>query len=255
MEPQKLINDSSFLWDHVIDYNLQMLQVLGSSAPRPNYDLSCTLNFTSSFGKRVSRYLHSAALDFEISLIEDLDANDVTGCLVEFGVYKGRRLNKWLNYLDSFSRLQRNVFGFDSFEGLPSPTDRDYPGWEVGQFGDISLESLSSRLKAAERGYLQLIPGWVEDTLTNDVAVKLSRVAFAMFDMDLFEPTRYALDFIGPLLVDNSILGFDDWAYSTEKSESAALFEWSKANPDLKLEFIAAFAWRVYFRVKRLSSN
>ncbi len=247
-----ITNEASLLYPQVIDYNLKMRELLGVSTPRPNYDLSCTLDYTSELGKKVSRFLAQAAFDFEAHLISELNTNRINGSLLEFGVYKGNRLQRWLELLEKLDYPIRQVFGFDSFEGLPAPTSRDYPGWEEGQFGDASFEIVSSRLQSSERENLHLIKGWLKNTLTDSMKTRVGNVAFAMIDVDLYEPAQEALSFITGLVVDHGIIAFDDWAFSTEKGESAALFEWIEQHSNIRLEFLASFSWRVYFRVHHL---
>jgi hypothetical protein len=251
VDNSKEICDASALFPHVIEYNLKMQKLLGYPVPRPLHPLTCTLDHTSELGKKISEVMHHAALDFELALISELDLKAIDGSLVEFGVFRGHRLKKWLDYLDTRDVPKRFVFGFDSFEGLPSPSERDYPGWVKGQFDDTSLDIVAKNLKISNRPHLKLVKGWLKETLNQTMCDRVGKIAFAMIDVDLYEPTVESLNFISSLIVDQGIIGFDDWAYSTEKSESAAFFQWSEKNPTMKFEFVASFAWRIYFKVHK----
>jgi len=74
----------------------------------------------------------------------------VSGCLVEFGVYKGAGII-------AFSRLARQflgsvppLYGFDSFGGMPPTSVPLQNGcstdWASGTFADTSLEGVERRL-------------------------------------------------------------------------------------------------------------
>lgn len=250
----RLIREGA-LYPHVLDYNRKIFELLGVPLPRPNWPLTCTLDFDDNeLGTRVADAIFQASRAYENQLIAGLDADSVSGSLVEFGVYKGGRLGSWLDFLDEIGNA-RQVYGFDSFEGLPSPTSRDYDGWYQGQFSDVAIAEVAARLRLKERPHGHLVTGWLRDTLTTECARDVGPVAFAMVDVDLYEPCVEALDWVADLLVDGSVLGFDDWTGSADHGETAALFEWAARHTEVRLEFLAAFSWRIYFRVHRTSAE
>ena len=71
----------------------------------------------------------------------------------------------------------------------------------------------------------------------------LGKAAIVMIDCDLYSSTKEVLKFITPLLVDGSILIFDDWyAYkgSPFKGERRATSEWLEINPHISLSAFSA---------------
>lgn len=97
--------------------------------------------------------------------------------VLEFGTYNGYSANR-------LSRVCRQVYGFDSWKGLPE----DWKG--VERKGHFALDSLPEVFDNVE-----LIPGWFNQTLEPfldshpDIDVGLIHI-----DCDLYSSTRYVLD-------------------------------------------------------------
>jgi hypothetical protein len=145
------------------------------------------------------------------------------GLHAEFGVYKG----------DSINRLARlrphQVFhGFDSFEGLPE-------SWTLG--ARTGAFSLGGRLPAV-RDYVVLVKGFFADTLEKFVAgCGKSAVAFMHVDCDLYSATKTVLDSFAPLLVEGTVIVFDEYFNYPG---------WQQGEFKAFAEFIAAHDWLGY---------
>ena len=73
-------------------------------------------------------------------LSEEINRRSVPGDIVECGVYNGGSAAIMASLCER-SPLNRNVWLFDSFEGLPKPTDKDgdeAPAYEGWCHGDLS---------------------------------------------------------------------------------------------------------------------
>jgi hypothetical protein len=80
-----------------------------------------------------------------------------------------------------------------------------------------------------------LVEGWYEDTLVPQTRTD----SVCVVDCDLYESARRVLEFVEPLLVDGSILLFDDWnAYHRDpnKGERRAFAELLERRPDIRAE-------------------
>jgi hypothetical protein len=148
------------------------------------------------------------------------------GLYAEFGVYKG----------DSINRLARlrphQVFhGFDSFEGLPE-------SWTLGaRTGSFSL---GGRLPAV-RDNVVLVKGFFEHTLEKFVAEGgKTAVAFMHVDCDLYSATKTVLERLAPLLVEGTVIVFDEYFnYSGwQQGEFKAFAEFINAHDRLGYEYI-----------------
>jgi asparagine synthase (glutamine-hydrolysing) len=118
---------------------------------------------------------------------------------------------------------------FDTFEGMPPPTERDSPdvheryrtiasGKSVGIDGQkyygyrTDLEAhvrrtLEQHVRRGKRNGIQLVKGLVQDTLIGD-----QPVAFAHIDVDWFEPVLTCAERIFPRLEIGACMIFDDYS-------------------------------------------
>lgn len=89
------------------------------------------------------------------------------------------------------------------------------------------------------------IPGYYEDSLKSSLytTLKLKEASIVMIDCDLFSTTKSVLEFITHLIVDGTILIFDDWfAYKGHpyRGQRRATAEWLELNPKLVLSEFAS---------------
>jgi predicted O-methyltransferase YrrM len=116
------------------------------------------------------------------------------GMALEFGVFQGRSLS-----VIAEARKGREVYGFDSFEGLPE----DYrPHVRQGAF---ALDRLP-RVEGAE-----LVVGWFDDTLPGFLDAHPGPVDFLHVDGDLYSSAVTVLTLVGPRLQSGSIVIFDEF--------------------------------------------
>jgi hypothetical protein len=119
------------------------------------------------------------------------------GLHAEFGVYKGDSINRLARL-----RPHQLFHAFDSFEGLPE-------SWTLG--ARTGAFSLGGRLPAV-RDNVALVQGFFTDTLEKFVAgCGKSAVAFMHVDCDLYSATKTVLDRFAPLLVEGTVIVFDEY--------------------------------------------
>ena len=243
------VYQNAHLWPHVRSYNNDISAVLGASCPAPTYFLHTSWSYGTPWGDILNSKLGDVFVPFEESLIELIEKEAVAGAVLEFGVYQGFMLNKLISKAESIG-AKRNFFGFDSFEGLSEPSKtNDHEGWHKGQYA-AGYDMVAANLKLHQRPNLKLIKGWVEDSLTTPDALAINPIAYARIDVDIYDPTVDCLRYLSNRMADGSILAFDDWAYSSEKGESKAFFDWVPTVPHLKFEWLGQCSSRVYFRVR-----
>ena len=162
----------------------------------------------------------------------------IPGCILEFGVQWGATLAQLISLRAMYEPYnhRRHIFGFDTFEGFVN-TDKVKDGDHLDD-GDYCVydnyESVLADLLAIHEqncpiAHIQkfsLIKGdasitskqWVVD---NPHAI----VAMAIFDMDIYKPTKDALEAIRPRLTKGSILVFDELNCPQFPGETEALNE------------------------------
>jgi hypothetical protein len=126
---------------------------------------------------------------------------DIKGLCFEFGVHEGESLNYFAKNLLIDNR---DIYGFDSFQGLPER-------WG-GQIHDKGHFDLGGILPVVGRN-VKLVPGWFDETLP--IFLKAmddsEGIAFIHFDADLYSSTKTVLNFLGPHLKKGSLVLFDEY--------------------------------------------
>ena len=106
---------------------------------------------------------------------------------------------------------------FDSFEGLPELTEED---------GGIHSRGQLKSDYDAVRNYLpdkvKLYKGWVEDTLIN---IKDKPLSLIYIDMDLYAPTKFAINTLWNQLVKGGYMIFDDYLWEATPGVTKAVDE------------------------------
>lgn len=143
----------------------------------------------------------------------------VPGNIIEFGVADGASTRVIRNEVlrQQAGRIRggpsKRIFACDSFEGLPEK----YENADVGTFAGAVPHILG----------VEIVKGYFEDSLTDELAARVGRVALASLDADLYSSTRTALSWLTPLLHTGSLLLFDEYLGENE-SERRAHLDWAE---------------------------
>jgi hypothetical protein len=176
-------------------------------------------------------------------------AQNIQGAIIEFGVAQGGWLEKLYTINELYSP-DREVIGFDSFEGLPeTDRDNDYPAWRKGMY-KADYETVAHNLKITERKNLKLIKGWFCDTFTSDAVKNIDKIAYARIDCDIYQSSFECFKFIDTRLSEGAVVVCDDWGWSLG-SETKAFYDWL---PHSRWNFEFLFyidLFHIYFRVKK----
>ena len=160
---------------------------------------------------------------------------EVPGIIVEFGTRWGQNLALFetlRGIYEPYNRL-RKIVGFDTFEGLPSVSDKD-----VISVGSLNVTEnyelyLGDLLDLHEReGAIPHDKGY--ELIRGDASIQIKNfldkhpetiIALAYFDMVLYEPTRACLEAIQGCLTKGSIIAFDQLNCDLFPGETIALKE------------------------------
>jgi O-methyltransferase len=163
-----------------------------------------------------------------ISATHHVVANDIPGAFVESGVWMGGSIMAAARTLVELGVTDRDLYLFDTYEGLPEPGEHDVTVGE-GQ----SVEELYAQLQAAagDAPYLEApvdkvranvaltgypmdrvhtIAGMVEDTIPANTP---EQVAFLRLDTDFYSSTKVEMENLFPRLSAGGILIIDDYGY------------------------------------------
>lgn len=181
------------------------------------------------------------------------DRDPGLGNYFEFGVWNGDSLLilwKVLKLMDLDKEADFRLYGFDSFEGLPAPQGEadHHPMVAAGSFNSQGADYVADRLQKAgcPRDKVHLVPGFFESSLTEGIKEELGRprATFVNVDVDYYSSTSQALFWIESLLVDGSIVFFDDILFYHGNPH--------KGQPKAIAEFNAASAYRGLTEVRAL---
>lgn len=137
---------------------------------------------------------------------------------LEFGVATG----KTINYISKHTT--ENVYGFDSFIGLPEKW-RD--GFDKGAF------NRNGKLPNVKKNVI-LIKGWFDETLPDFIKNKNQKVSFIHIDADLYSSTKCIFDNLKNYIDKDCIIVFDELVnypgFDGDKGELKAFYEFITEN-------------------------
>lgn len=163
-----------------------------------------------------------------IHAIDYLEKHKIEGDILECGVWKGGSMLIAAKRLLTHNSTERNLYLFDTFEGMSTPTDLDISSVDNEKASDLlgkvektsgdniwcySTEQEVSKTMTSS-GYpiskIHLIKGKVEDTIPHE---SLDRIALLRLDTDWYESTKHELENLFDLLVPGGILIIDDYGH------------------------------------------
>jgi hypothetical protein len=148
----------------------------------------------------------------------------VEGDTAECGTWRGG--SSWL----IAKGLGRPHHAFDSFEGLSQPDPKDGAHFRKG---DLAISEEEFRARLADVPNLHVYKGWIP---TRFPEVGDRRFSFVHVDVDLYQPTRDAIEFFYPRLNPGGILLLDDYGFFICPGARQAADEFFKDRPEPILE-------------------
>jgi hypothetical protein len=195
---------------------------------KTNYSIDCFHSATvikgTSKSKTIARKQH---------LLQILPMAEITGYVLEFGVYLGKTMAHISNHFKD-----QTVYGFDSFVGLPEPWHTRSTGktHAAGKF-DLRLETE----KPAFDSNVKLVTGWFSDSIPQWKDTHSGHISFLHVDCDLYSSTRDVLSLLNDRIVPGTVIAFDEmypwsnaalydlWAEGEYRAVSEWLSEYSRS--------------------------
>lgn len=145
---------------------------------------------------------------------------DVSGDVCEFGVAQGETSALIANEIHSSTKV---LHLFDSFEGLPKPTEKDQLKDDIFSLGSIEAytgtmscpeEMVRARLRAIAFPMQRFVihKGFIEQVLTRDLNLP-KEISFAYVDFDFYAPIKLTLDFLHRTTAVGAIIIVDDYDF------------------------------------------
>ncbi len=164
---------------------------------------------------------------------------DTHGVILEFGCRWGTNLALLTALRGIYEPFNHNrrIVGFDTFEGLAGISARDGSSEfaQAGAYGTAPvyneyleqvLASLEAECPLPHMRKFEIVKGDVRQTLPSYLERNPQTVvALAYFDMDIFEPTKAALEAIRPHITKGTVIGFDEMNWQVFPGPTLALKE------------------------------
>jgi len=161
-----------------------------------------------------------------VSAVRYLVRRRVEGCIVECGVWRGGSSMAVALTLLQEDAAERDLYLFDTFEGMTPPTDADKTAdgtlaqtyldddirkqgyWCVAGIEDVQRNMVSTTYP---KGRMHYIKGPVESTIPDQSPS--GPIALLRLDTDWYESTHHELVHLFPRLVEGGILIIDDYGH------------------------------------------
>lgn len=149
----------------------------------------------------------------------------IPGAIVECGVWRGGSMQAVARTLLEQGDLDRDLFLFDTFEGMPPPSEKDrrFDGRAAADllaasdktakvWAAATLDDVKAGLE--DVGYptdrIHFIKGLVEETVPSEAP---HEIAILRLDTDWYESTRHELQHLYPRLAPGGVLIIDDYGW------------------------------------------
>jgi hypothetical protein len=172
----------------------------------------------------------AARLQALVDAVRYCERAGIPGAFVECGVWRGGSVLAMLLTLQDERSAERDVYLYDTFEGMTQPTEEDTSrleqpaletwrsaeekgeqawGWLLGDFdeGTVRETVLSSGYPESR---VHFVRGPVEETIPGTVP---DRIALLRLDTDWYESTRHEFEHLYPRLVPGGVLIIDDYGH------------------------------------------
>lgn len=151
------------------------------------------------------------------------------GCYVECGVAAGAQVIAM-----AYGAPDKTIWAFDSFEGIPLPSNRDDqmpgirklspseqkalpdPGAQVLESSGMTVYSIGQfwenvRISGLKPNNIVAAKGWFEETMPK---AETGDIAILRLDGDLYNSTLVCLHHLFPKVIDGGLVIIDDWNLS-----------------------------------------
>ncbi len=169
---------------------------------------------------------------------------DIEGDYCELGTFIGGNCSM-MGYILNDRNKEKMIYMYDSFEGIPYPTeeDKEIPGEPEGvtRTGElkstgISIASLPWVFKTLDlsnypRKNFKIIKGWVQNSLPETIE-KVTPLAFLRLDLDLYAPTKLSLEYMYDKVVKGGYVFVHD--YTILAGCKQAVDEFLEKHPEIE---------------------
>jgi hypothetical protein len=149
------------------------------------------------------------------NMVKHIVNNNIQGDILDIGVFKGYSSILVMNQLLKHNISNRNVYLYDTFEGMPEPTIEDSQkimslykkNWALGTLDEVKSNINKHTKYPTDK--IHYIKGMVEDTLP---AHTHNQIAYVRLDTDFYSSTKVELETLYDFIVPGGVLIVDDYS-------------------------------------------
>ena len=210
----------------------------------------------SKVGTRKSKYtLTSMERCYSLyKAIQYITKGNILGDIVECGVWRGGSAMLAALTLIKSQQTHRKIYLYDTYEGMPEPTDKDIDIHGVPyrllwkkekEFLSVSLDEVKKNIFST--GYpkenIIFVKGMVQDTIPNTVP---KQIALLRLDTDLYESTYHELFHLYPKTTSQGVIIIDDYGHFQGSQEATE--KYLSQNPQKVLLHRIDYSCRVWIK-------
>lgn len=165
---------------------------------------------------------------------------NIPGDIIELGVCGGKGLFSFVQavFINEPQYQWRNIIGFDTFNGFVSLSENDNLHMDShlkkeGAFKEDSYEEICKLAKIHEdfrfmntRSQIEIIKGDIKYTIPEFINKNKGLIISLLYlDLDLYEPTKIAIELLWDRIPKGGIIVFDEAITRTWQGEAQALHE------------------------------
>lgn len=203
-----------------------------------------------NFAKYVTRESITKFLTRQEVFLKQISVN---GSIVEMGVARGASLMTWYHLSSIYepTNYLREIVGFDTFEGFPEVSEKDRLGTQVSEHTKVGGFAIEGGMEAdilraaaahdltrflGHMPKLKLVKGDLTETLPQYLKDNPHLVVSLLhLDVDLYEPTRLALELLLPRMPKGAVVMFDELNMRQFPGETLAAMD-AVGIPNLRLQ-------------------
>jgi hypothetical protein len=167
------------------------------------------------------------------------------GDYLEFGVSRGTTMACMHRVVTRLKLEKVRLFGFDAFEDTTLNEGPNHCGSWNTERAQVTIEQTKRYLTKVNTnwGKTSLIKGKFDDTLNSVTTKKLAlrKASIIMIDCRTYAAARAALDYSMPLMVDFTIIFFDNWYDEVTVGGIRAFSEFLNDNQHLESKEFGAY--------------
>jgi O-methyltransferase len=176
--------------------------------------------------------------------------HQIPGDFVETGVWRGGCAILMRAVLAATGDTDRNVWLFDSFQGLPKPDPASFPQddgdqlWTFSGYLGVTLGQVKENFRRYEvlDERVRFVPGWFRDTLPN---APVEAISVLRLDGDMYESTWLGLTHLYPRVSAGGFVIIDDFGAIPACKDAVEDFrsKYSITSPTKQVDWTGIF-WR-----------